>query len=119
MWFGNLGPSLKYFDFSQSRKVSQMARKPKLEAEGGLYHVVTRGNNRRRIFGDEDDDEKMLKLIGDTKRKLPFFYAYCLMPNHFHLLVERRQEAISRIMHRVLNGCSRYYNRRNGRVGYL
>ena len=65
-----------------------MARKPRIEVEGGLYHLITRGNNRRRIFGDEDDYQKMLKLIGDTKRKLPFYlYAYCLMPNHIHLLV--------------------------------
>ena len=97
-----------------------MARKPRIEVEGGLYHLITRGNNRRRIFGDEGDHEKMLKLIGETKRKLPFyFYAYCLMPNHIHLLMERQQDAISRIMHRVLTGYSRYYNRKNGRVGHL
>lgn len=96
-----------------------MARKPRLEVEGGLYHLITRGNNRRRIFGDEDDYQKMLKLIGDTKRKLPFyFYAFCLMPNHIHLLVERQQDAISRVMHRVLTGYSRYFNRKNGRVGH-
>ena len=97
-----------------------MARKPRLEVEGGLYHLITRGNNRRRIFGDEDDYKKMLKLIGDTKRKLPFyFYSYCLMPNHIHLLVERQQDAISRVMHRVLTAYSRYYNRKSGRVGHL
>jgi REP-associated tyrosine transposase len=97
-----------------------MARKPRIEVEGGLYHLITRGNNRRRVFGDEDDYQKMLKLIGDTKRKLPFYlYAYCLMPNHIHLLVERQQEAISRIMQRVLTSYSRYYNRKNARVGHL
>lgn len=104
----------------REERASEMARKPRLEVEGGLYHLITRGNNRRRIFGDADDYQKMLKLIADTKRKLPFyFYSYCLMPNHIHLLVERQQEAISRIMHRVLTAYSRYYNRKNGRVGHL
>jgi REP element-mobilizing transposase RayT len=97
-----------------------MARKPRIEIEGGLYHLITRGNNRRRIFDDENDYQKMLKLIGDTKTKLPFYlYSYSLMPNHIHMLVERQETAISRIMHRVLNGYSRYYNRKNRRVGHL
>lgn len=97
-----------------------MARKPRLEVEGGLYHITARGNNRRRIFDDDEDYQKMLKLLTEAKTKLPFcLYAYCLMPNHVHLLVERRQYAIWRVMHRVLTGYSRYYNRRYGRVGHL
>jgi putative transposase len=105
---------------NREERASKMARKPRIEVEGCLYHLITRGNNRRRIFGDEDDYRKMLELIGDTKKKLPFyFYAYCLMPNHIHLLVERQQEPISRVMHRVLSAYSRYYNRKNGRVGHL
>lgn len=97
-----------------------MPRKPRLEVEGGLYHVYTRGNNRRLIFSDDDDYEKMIKLIAKTKTKLPFFlYTYCLMPNHLHLLIERRLDPISRIMHMLLTGYSRYYNRRNRRVGHL
>ena len=50
-----------------------MGRKPRLELEGGLYHVMSRGNNRRRIFDDEGDYSKMLKLMKDTKIKLPFY----------------------------------------------
>ena len=97
-----------------------MARKPRVEVEGGLYHITARGNNRRRIFDDDEDYQKMLKLLTEAKTKLPFYlYAYCLMPNHVHLLVERRQEAIGRVMHRLLTGYSRYYNRRYRRVGHL
>ena len=73
-----------------------MARKPRFEVEGGLYHVMTRGNNRQLIFGDDDDYQKMLRLLADQKAKLPFYlYAYCFMPNHIHLLVERREDAIA------------------------
>jgi REP element-mobilizing transposase RayT len=97
-----------------------MSRKPRLEVEGGLYHIITRGNNRRKIFGDADDYQKILRGLAEQKTKLPFYlYAYCLMPNHVHLLMERRQDAIWRIMHRLLTGYSRYYNRKNGRVGHL
>src|SRR5207248_4805355 len=46
-------------------------------------------------------------------------YAYCLMTNHVHLLIERRADTIGRIMHRVLTGYSRYYNHRYRRVGHL
>jgi putative transposase len=97
-----------------------MPRNPRIEVEGGLYHVLTRGNNRRLIFNDDEDYGKMIALIAKTKVKLPFYlYTYCLMPNHLHLLMERRQDPISRIMQMLLAGYSRYYNRRNRRVGHL
>jgi REP element-mobilizing transposase RayT len=114
----NLGAGHAILRFFVSRgRAHSMARKPRVEVEGGLYHIITRGNNRQRIFGDDDDYQKMLKLVAETKTKLPF-YLY-LMPNHVHLLVERRQEAISRVMHRLLTGYSRYYNRRYRRVAHL
>src|ERR1043166_4536069 len=97
-----------------------MARKPRAEVEGGLYHVITRGNNRRRMFDAPADYQKFLSLLALQKIKLPFFlYAYCLMTNHVHLLIERQADTIGRIMHRVLTGYSQYYNRRYRRVGHL
>jgi putative transposase len=97
-----------------------VARKPRVEIEGGLYHIITRGNNRQLIFGSDDDYLKMLLLLAQQKGKLPFYlYAYCFMPNHVHLLVERRQDPISRVMHRVLTGYSQYHNRRYRKIGHL
>lgn len=97
-----------------------MARSTRAEIEGGLYHVITRGNNRQQIFNAPADYEKFLSLLRAQKRKLPFFlYAYCLMTNHVHLLIERQADTIGRIMHRVLTGYSQYYNRRYRRVGHL
>jgi putative transposase len=90
-----------------------MARKARIELPGGLYHVITRGNNRRRIFDSPADYDKFLSLLSAQKMKLPFFlYAYCLMTNHVHLLIERQTDAVGRIMHRLLTGYSQYYNRR-------
>jgi putative transposase len=97
-----------------------MARKARVEIAGGLYHVITRGNNRRQMFSSPADYEKFLGLLANQKQRLPFFlYAYCLMTNHVHLLIERQADTIGRIMHRVLTGYSQYYNRRYGRVGHL
>ena len=97
-----------------------MARKARAEVEGGLYHVITRGNNRRQIFHSSADYEKFLSLLAVQKIKLPFFlYAYCLMSNHVHLLIERQASEVGRIMHRLLTGYAQYYNRRYRRVGHL
>jgi putative transposase len=97
-----------------------MARKARAEVEGGLYHVIVRGNNRRRIFDSPADYQKFLSLLATQKIKLPFFiYAYCLMTNHVHLLIERQKDAVGRIMHRLLTGYSQYYNRRYQRIGHL
>jgi len=97
-----------------------MARRARAEVEGGLYHVITRGNNRRQIFNSAADYRKFLLLLAAQKTKLPFFlYAYCLMTNHVHLLLERQATAIGRIMHRLLTGYAQYYNRRYGRIGHL
>jgi len=97
-----------------------MVRKARAEVEGGLYHVITRGNNRRQIFNSPADYEKFLSLLAIQKGKQSFFlYAYCLMTNHVHLLLERQASAVGRIMHRLLTGYVQYYNRRHRRVGHL
>jgi REP element-mobilizing transposase RayT len=80
-----------------------MPRKPRIEIGGGLYHVITRGNNRRKIFRSHDDYLKFTDTLGRQESKLPFYlYAYCLMTNHLHLLIEMQDDAGSRIMQRVL-----------------
>ncbi|MFZ1699433.1 MAG: transposase [Pyrinomonadaceae bacterium] len=97
-----------------------MARKPRLEVEGGLYHLITRGVDRRDIFHSPEDHQKFLALLSRQKAKLPFYlYAYCLMTNHIHLLIERRTENVGQIMHRVLTGYTQYYNRKYRRLGHL
>jgi putative transposase len=97
-----------------------MARRPRLEVEGGLYHLIARGNNRQNIFHSDDDHKKFLSLVGAQKEKLKFYlYSYCLMTNHVHLLIERQADPIGRIMHRVLTGYSQYYNRKYRKVGHV
>ena len=90
-----------------------MPRKTRIEIEGGLYHVITRGNGRQDIFHSREDHDKFIQLLIAQKHKLPFYlYAYCLMTNHLHLLIERRGDDIGRIMQRVLTAYTQYFNRR-------
>lgn len=97
-----------------------MPRKPRIEIGGGLYHVITRGNDRRKIFRSHDDYHRFISMLAQQKLKLPFhLYAYCLMPNHVHLLMEMQDDPISRIMQRVLTGYSQYHNRRYKKIGHL
>ncbi len=97
-----------------------MARKARLEVEGGLYHVIARGNDRQDIFHVAEDFLKFLSLLAMQKEKLEFFlYAFCLMNNHVHLLIERRTEKVGRIMQRVLTGYSQWYNRRYRHIGHV
>ena len=97
-----------------------MARKPRIEIGGGLYHVISRGNNRRKIFRTHDDYLRFTNILAQQKARLPFYlYAYCLMPNHVHLLIEMRDDPLSRIMQRVLTSYSQYHNRKYKKIGHL
>ena len=97
-----------------------MARKPRIEIGGGLYHVITRGNNRRKIFRTHDDYVRFTSILAQQKAKLPFYlYAYCLLPNHVHLLIEMQDDPVSRIMQRVLTTYSQYHNRKYKKIGHL
>ena len=97
-----------------------MARKVRTEVEGGLYHVIMRGVDRQDIFHCPEDHAKFIGLLAAVKGRLPFYlYAYCLMTNHIHLLVERMTDDIGRIMQRLLTGYAQYYNRRYRRSGHV
>src|SRR5215469_653327 len=97
-----------------------MPRKPRIEIPGGLYHIISRGNNRNKVFRCRDDYIKFATILQTQKSKLPFYlYAYCLMPNHVHLLVEMQEERISRVMQRVLTSYSQYHNRKYKKIGHV
>jgi REP element-mobilizing transposase RayT len=97
-----------------------MPRPPRVEFEGALYHVITRGNNRQPVFKDEADYQKFLSLLQREKQKPPFYlYAYVVMTNHIHLLVERQTDRLSGIMQRMLTGYGQYWNRKYRKVGHV
>ena len=66
-----------------------MARKLRVEYEGAIYHVMNRGDRREAVFRDAADRELFLRTLAEACRKTDWqVHAYCLMSNHFHLVVE-------------------------------
>jgi REP element-mobilizing transposase RayT len=97
-----------------------MARPLRLEFENALYHITSRGNERKDIFTDSADYYKLLSYLEHVAlRYKPIVYCYCVMENHYHLLLETPQPNLSRLM-RDLNGAyTIYFNRRHKRSGHL
>jgi putative transposase len=97
-----------------------MARKPRIQFEGAFYHVMVRGNQRQNIFLDDADCYRYLEGISKYKIRCKFLlYAYVLMDNHVHLLVETPEDPISRIMQLINFTYTQYFNRKYGKEGHL
>lgn len=97
-----------------------MARKPRIEFAGAFYHVITRGNQRQRVFKDPGDYQRYLKILVDYKDRYDFgLYAYVLMSNHVHLLIETKEVVLSRILQGVNQSYTMYFNKKYDTVGHL
>lgn len=97
-----------------------MARKPRVFYPGGLYHIICRGNHRQVTFLDEPDYTEFLHRISFYKERYQFlFYAFILMPNHIHLLIEMTDAPLSKIMQGITQSYTQYFNKRHIRVGHL
>jgi REP element-mobilizing transposase RayT len=82
--------------------------------------VISRGNQRQDIFLDRKDLEAFLSYLSEYKTRYPFhLYAYCLMKNHFHLLLGVEGTPLGKIMQSLLFRYTRYFNKRYGKVGHL
>jgi putative transposase len=97
-----------------------MSRPLRIEFAGGLYHVTSRGDGREAIFLGEEDRHLFLGVLSEL---VPDFnwavHAYCLMDNHYHLLIETPDGNLSKGM-RQLNGVyTQRFNRQHGRVGHV
>src|SRR3989344_9198885 len=109
-------------------------------AVGEYYHIYNRGNSKQNIFHDPDDYGRFLKLMFLSNGKENFnvrsignkiynfnrgkqlvdIGAYCLMPNHFHILLTQTNNGdVSKFIHKLLTGYSMYYNKKYERVGAL
>ncbi len=88
----------------------------------GIYHIMNRGVDKRNIFLDKDDKYKFLKLLEKVKVKEEIDFkilAYCLMGNHFHILIKDEEYNINRIMKYVCSVYAKYFNKKYDRVGHL
>lgn len=97
-----------------------MARPLRLEFPGALYHLTARGNARQKIFLDAEDRHRFLDLLGKEVAQQGWFcYAYCLMDNHYHLLIETPEPNLVAGMRRLNGVYTQAFNRHHRRVGHL
>jgi putative transposase len=97
-----------------------MSYPPRIQFAGALYHVTMRGVDRRAIVKDDVDRELWVALLARAVAKArPALHAWCLMTNHFHLLVDTPQANIAALMQLLNASYAQMFNRRHGRSGPL
>ena len=97
-----------------------MARRPRLFAAGVLYHVIVRGNQRQKTFTAESDYQAYIERLARYRKKYDYvLHAYCLMPNHVHLLVESSEQPLAKFMQGLQQSYSQYFNLRHRKTGHV
>ena len=106
-----------------------MPRQARKESGTGIFHVMMRGINHQNIFEDEEDNYQFINTLdrvrvryddeGNACGRNCCYYAYCLMSNHFHLLIRERDERVGETIKRIASSYVYYYNRKYGRDGHL
>lgn len=98
-----------------------MPRKPRSLYNGAIYHVYSRGNNRKNLFLDSDDFLYFMTLLKQSKTMYEYdIFHYCLMTNHFHFLLRvAKGNDLPKIMHWLKLRYTRYYKNKYDFVGHL
>ena len=97
-----------------------MPRTQRKKSSTGIYHVVFRGINKQQIFEDKEDYDRFLSLLKQYQSICGYtMYAYCLMPNHIHLLIKEGKEDLGKIFKRIGASFVYWYNLKYSRVGHL
>lgn len=103
-----------------------MGRKPRIEFQGAIYHVIKRGNNREYIFKEAEDKEDFLRCLeaakdGDDEDNRDVFslLGYVIMDNHYHLMIETREKPLHKIMQKMNNAYSKNHNKRHNRSDHV
>ena len=106
-----------------------MPRKARIESGTGIFHVMMRGINHQNIFEDAEDNYQFINTLDRMWKRYDddgnpcgtncSFYAYCLMGNHFHLLIREREEKVGETIKRIASSYVYYYNRKYLRDGHL
>ena len=97
-----------------------MSRPLRLQYPGGVYHLTSRGNARQKIFLNDEDRELFLQTLSHVVSRYGWLcHAYCLMDNHYHLLMETPKPNLSIGMRQLNDIYTQAFNRRHRRVGHL
>ncbi len=97
-----------------------MPRPLRRVSETGIYHVMSRGSRRKNIFHDNEDRKRFINIMINKKKNGSFnLYGYCIMDNHYHLLIKEEKESLSTIMKMINAAYAIYYNERYKGVGHV
>ena len=97
-----------------------MARPLRIAFPGAFYHVTSRGNERNFVFKSNQDRIKFLGYLGSASQRYDaLIHAYCLMDNHYHLLLETPSGNLAQIMHHINGAYTTYVNVKHDRTGHL
>jgi len=97
-----------------------MPRQRREFGDSKIYHIMLRGNEKKYIFYDEEDKERFINILLEKKLVESFrIYAFCLMDNHLHLLINDDYNELATIMKRITVSYVQYFNRKYNRVGHL
>jgi len=97
-----------------------MGRPLRIEYPGAFYHITSRGNERRPIFHSGTDYERFLEYLKSaTERYAAQIHCFCLMPNHYHMLLETPRGNLTAILHHVNTGYTNFFNTKWKRIGHL
>ena len=97
-----------------------MPRPPRVDVPGFTYHLINRGVKKLPIFHDDNDRQHFMRLLCQTQNEFPFIlHGYCLMTNHYHLLLQTVKHSLSETM-QYLNGLfGALFNKKNNHVGHV
>jgi len=93
---------------------------PENRIPGAFYHITARGNEQKDLFRDDNDRERFLGYLETAAgRYKAVIHVYCLMSNHFHLLLSTPEGNLSQIMRHINGGYTTWFNKRHNRFGHL
>ena len=102
------------------RRLDEMPRPPRLQLAGGLYHVGTRGVRRSRIFWGDGDQQFFCRILENVVGRFEWqCHTYCLMPNHYHVVLETRKPNLSAGMQRLNSVFAQWFNAEHGFTGHV
>jgi REP element-mobilizing transposase RayT len=97
-----------------------MSRQLRIEFAGALYHITSRGNAQEAIYRNDEDRTEFLSLLNITCNRFNWYcHAYCLMDNHYHLLIETNTSNLSKGMKHLNGTYTQFFNRTHKRVGHV
>ena len=97
-----------------------MPRRSRKQIESNIYHIMLRGNERKNIFSDEEDKQRIIDTILKVKKDGEFsLYAFCVMDNHLHIVLKEGSSTLARTLKQIGTSYAYYYNHKHKRVGHV